>query len=498
MTLADPRLELADLTPGTGGARVAEALDEHRVIVRAPGARCTSPADQAALFNLVNLAARLFAHVELDVGADPPWMPRFRAGGSLYRQLETVAAAVAPVATANPRRDLVLAWGCDAGGAGVAGDAAGWTYALGSEHARLDGAGSAPSLGGLASSSLMVGQAFGGALAPLGMPFHPIRCFVSNLLDHRDHPGRGTAGGEPLRLARAILAGSGSVGTSLVYAALLSDVGGGPLIAVDPDPFSRRNRLRYPVVIEGAEGPKVDWLAALTDGTQLAVEPHVAELATWLDRRADVPAEQLVLCSVDTVEGRRDATDVLARRTVNVGVSGMALHVANHGFGDDGCAFCQYVDVEPALTGAAMLGEAIGLPVGRVIAVHQNGGRLEPIDVQLIARAKVLRGPLPDVGARLEDLRRRAYAQASLPVAGDAPVLVSAPHVSAMAGLLMLVEAVKESTPGLAGHALRARLDVDTSGQPPGFTLPHRRDETTRCLCWSGFRRRAWRELHAA
>lgn len=494
MTDPDPRIELADLTRDADVARVVEALDVHRIVVRASHARSQRPADQAALYNLVNLASRLFAHVEIDVG-EAPWEPPLPGADTLAASLDEVSQRVGPPAAAAPRADIVLSWGGDPPAGGIAGDAAGWTYTIGTERVALNGAGDGPAFGALAASSLMAGQAFGRALGPLGMATHPVTLVVANLLDYRNRlapPGEAITW--PL-LERAIVAGSGSVGSSLVYCALLADIPGGPLVVIDPDEFSGRNALRYPIIVGAASGPKATWLQAIAAPSGLVVEPHVMDVRGWHAAQAAPRAEPLVLSSVDTVEGRMDATDILAEHTVNSGVSAMALHVAGHGFDDRGCAFCPYIDTEPALSGAAMLAQAIGLPAERVIALHHGGGRLMAEDVELIARAGVLNGVAPSVGDRLDDLRRRAYAQAGVPTGGGR-VLVSAPHVSAMAGLLMLGEAVKVSTPSLRPSVLLGRFDLDMSGEPGGFTLPARRDVSRRCLCWSGFRRRAHRRLH--
>src|SRR6185503_26593 len=131
----------------------------------------------------------------------------------------------------------------------------------------------------------------------------------------------------------------------------LAGVTGGPVDLVDPDTFSDRNRLRYPVVFEPGDDTKVASLAALANGCGLNARPHPTDVTGFLAEHPRPPVLPLVVSSVDTVEGRLDATDLLARCTLSAGVSGLQLHVAAHGFGDTACAFCQYVDAEPALSG---------------------------------------------------------------------------------------------------------------------------------------------------
>lgn len=489
MTAEDPRVELGELTPYGEGARVAATLDAHRVIVRARADRCATPSDQVALFHLVNLLSRLFAHVDLDVDGRADWPSPLMPGGTLDERLASLRS-LAPPAAADAHTELQLWWGAAPDGA-LCGDAAGWTYSLGGVAIPVA---PGPPLGAVAATNLMAAQAFGRALGPLGMPFQQIDRLVGNLLDYRNAPAPATPG--DARVGRSLLLGAGSLGSSAVYVGLLCGIPGGRVIAVDCDHVKARNALRYPALLAPTTAPKTQWLTALAAGSPLEVESHVGSVDSWLAAQPEPPAEPLALVSVDTPEGRRDATDVLARRTVNAGVAGMALHVAGHDFGDDGCAYCQYVDTRAALSGAALLGEAVGLPAERVIALHVNGGVLEQADIDAIARAGRLPGPPPQLGDRIDDLRRRIYAQAAVPGADGGRVLVSAPHVSAMAGTLMLAEAIKSSTPPLDPYILRGRFDLDMSGGPLGLVLSNRRDETRRCLCWSPFRRRAYARLH--
>jgi hypothetical protein len=490
----DSRVQLASLAGADDANHVLAAFDHYRVVVTAPPERCVTAADQAALFNAVNLLARVFAHVELRIDASPTWRGLLHPGGTLLARLRATIALIGTRPAFSATEELHLGWGHDAGH-GVAADAAGWSYSYGTRHLALGSPNDAVAFGGLAASSLAVGQLFGRALAPLGVSWHEVDGIISNLLDYRHAPA--PAGISAGRLGPAVLAGTGSVGSSVVYGALLVGVIGGPVDLVDPDTFSERNLLRYPAVFGVTDATKVATLTALAKGSGLDLRPHPTDVTGFLAEYAQPPTLPLVVSSVDTVEGRLDATDLLARTTLSAGVSGLQLHVAAHGFGgDDACAFCQYVDAEPALSGTALLAEAIGLSVERVIVIRHRGGRLQADDADAVAGAGRLSGPI-SAGDRLEDLHRRVYAQATVSAAA-APLQVSAPQVSALAGLLLLVEAIKHSDPALADYRLRGRYDVDTSGAPPDFVMPLQRDSSRRCICWSSFRQTAYGQLHAS
>jgi hypothetical protein len=353
-------------------------------------------------------------------------------------------------------------------------------------------------VGAIAGSSFLGAQAFGRVLVAAGvnLPFHPTSGFTANLLDYRLSAAPEIAPDCGMRLGPVALLGSGSVGSSAVYAALLAGITGGPVDLVDPDRFRARNKLRYPILRTLVTEAKVIWLAELGRRSGLDLEPHEMDVQGFLEQSAEPPVIAVAAISVDTPEGRRDATDVLAGTTLNAGVAGMQLHIARHGFGDGACAYCQYVDEKPSLSGSQMLAHMLGLSVDRVIAIQQlEGGIVSDADAAAMAASGLFRGEPPRAGERLADLQRRIYAQAT--VQTDAgPVLISTPFVSAITGLLLLVEMLKESDERLNGYRLVGRYDLDLSGEPPPFTQATVRDSSGRCLCHSPFRRRAYQRLH--
>ena len=84
-------------------------------------------------------------------------------------------------------------------------------------------------------------------------------------------------------------------------------------------------------------------------------------------------------------------TDVLARSTLSLGESGLALHAQREWFADGlACPFCDYVDAQPPMTQAGVHEMTTGLPVPRVLYLLQEGARLTGADVdQAIAAGKV-------------------------------------------------------------------------------------------------------------
>jgi hypothetical protein len=495
--MRDPRVELSTLTGGGDASPILSALDSVELVIEAPVERTRSREDQVALYNLVSSAARLFPHIDLRVEAGVPADLAPLASGDLVDELHALCLDLVPTPTAGATHRFHLAWGMNPTGDGLAGDASGWSYSVGPKHRPLTRRGG-PAVGAVAASSFLVAQAFGRLLtaAGIGLAFHPTPGFTANLLDYAlvEAPEVNVDAGT--RLGPAAFLGAGSVGSSAVYAALLAGIGGGPLDLVDPDRFRDRNKLRYPVLRSAVTEVKVTWLASLAVESTLDIEPHDVDVQRFLEKLPKPPAIALVAVSVDTPEGRRDATDVLARTTLNAGVAGMQLHIARHGFTDGACAYCQYVDEQPTLSGSQMLAEMIGLAVERVIAIQQlEGGAVSAADAEQMAASGKFQGEPPQAGERLQDVVRRIYAQVAVPT-DTGPVLISTPFVSAMTGLLLLVEILKESDESLHAYRLRGRYDLDMSGEPPPFTQATVRDPSGRCLCYSPFRRGAYRRLH--
>jgi len=492
--MADPRVELTGLSDGPAAGQVLDHLDRVQVVLELADGRAAEQ-DLMGLTNLVNVAARIFPHWEIRVPAGVACSSALLGEGDLAEILEQLVRDVSPAPTRNPEHRYTIAWGRDPSGPGLALDARGWSCSLGPHHLPLDVDGG-PHLGALAVGYWATGQLLFAALSELGLPGHATEGFRWNLLDYQLAPARATQAPATAALPALTCAGCGSVGSSFIYAALLARVSGGPVGLVDPDAFSERNVLRYPILQDVPADAKAAWLAELCNSHGISATAHSQELIDYTNSFDSPPRIELAIVSVDTLIGRRDATDLLAARTLNIGVAGLSLHVSRHCFGEDGCAYCQYVDVAPATSGAEALAGVIGLPVERVLAIEQGDGRIDLTDAETLAAAGRYGQNPPRPGQRLVDVRRRAYAQASIPTR-EGDLRVSAPHVSGMAGTVALAEAIKHADPALRATRLKGRLALDLSGQPSGFTLATGADRSGRCLCHSPFRRRAWAQLHA-
>lgn len=500
--VTDPRLRLIQGTELAGQARRAlTALDSTRVILRMRGVPAYAAPGTGLL---VSLVARLFAHVEVDGDARASLSGHTMSAGELLDRIGWLR----PAAAAAAKTDTVVTIGnADdrAGDLGVGGGL--WTAGL-SRHQRVPLAADtgAPPLGLQAAACLAIAELVKEVLAPLGLKARLLEGSLSWDLSNYGlsavdpPPGSSARSGEQ----RVAIAGVGSVGTSVV-SALLS--GPKPFVSsvdlIDPETFDDRNPYRYPALLDDVEGQrKVFWARDQFARAGIRVQPHPVGLADWISGRAQPGFPGVLVASPDTLDGRRDVVDVLARETLSVGVAGLAFHVSRHHPGDGlACPYCEYVDTTPVSGQAEVFAVHTGLDTARIRQLMQPGTVLTATDLAVsVAAGKIT----PDtaaklIGHRLDDLVARAYAEVAVPDAGQPAaggrVLLAAPYVSALAGVVAAAEVYK----GYLGLArVDRRADLDLVGLPQGFMRQPAADASGRCLCASPFRRRAAAALYGA
>ncbi|MFE2755358.1 hypothetical protein ACFXGA_25475 [Actinosynnema sp. NPDC059335] len=507
----DPRLRL--LGAGGGGTvapQLLRALDDTHVVIR------TGPdmagAYTTALAAFVTMAARVFGGVSVE---SPVTLAANWWNSTGTTELLAALHAVRPQPADAARRDIVVTFGDQVapGDFGIGGDD--YTVRLGRRPQPL---GPLPNhaLGVHAASCLIVSQLLLEVLKRQGFPGVPVEeSYVTNLVDYRltaapelRAESTSVSDARPLRLA---VAGAGSVGSStlaLVATALAPKLTPNPvarpieIIVIDADTIdSHRNPFRYPALLGGETGWKAEFLAARLTDLGLPAVPVPRTVAEWARERDEPGFDGLIVSSVDTIGGRLDVTDVLARSTLSVGVSGLALHAQREGFADGfACPFCDYVSADPPQTQAGVYAQATGLTVERVLALLQDGARLTVADVDTAVAAGRLSAARREslIAAPLSDLVRQAYAEVEVRGVGgqasaDDVVAVAAPQVSWFAGVVAAAEVVKQLT-GLP--LVDRRVDVDLSGLPPGLVRRAAADRTGRCLCRSGTRIRWYRKLY--
>lgn len=505
----DHRLRLLGATPDSAQATAAlAALDDVHVVVD-PGAEVDA-AHVPALIALVALLARLVGDVSItrSVTAPPNWW-----GVRSVEEMVGVLERLRPAPPRAPRRTLRVTFGAQGvqpGDFGVGGGDL--TAGVGLDPVVLEPA--AHALGVHAAACLAVGQILNRVLGGLGYPGVVLDApYALDLIMHRPVHGALTPAPEPWTLARPLdlaVAGVGSVGSSAL-ALLAMAVGAGPsqrtarqglhVTAIDGDRLdSERNPFRYPALCGGEQGEKAVWMASRLREFEIDADAAPCSIGQWAAARPRPGFDGLLVSSVDTVPARLDVADVLARETLSLGVSGLALHAQRERFADGLCCpFCDYVSADPPATQAQVYATVTGLPVARVLQLLDADACLTAADLD----AAIMAGRVPEprraelVGFRLADLVREAYAEAPLRTGepGGGAVAVAAPHVSWFAGVVVAVEVLKQLD-GLP--VLDRRVDVDLGGLPPGVVRRVQADATGRCVCRSAVRRRWAERLYPA
>jgi hypothetical protein len=503
---ADPRLRLLGGAPTSlADSELLDALDRVRIVIRTSSEM--TGAHTVALAAFVGMAARLFG----EVAVEPP----VELAANWWNAPNTTALLsaldfVRPHPTESASHELVVTFGdqVDGGHLGVGGDD--YTVRLGRAPQPL---GQTPThaFGVHAAACLAISQLLVETLGPHGFPGVALDApYVTNLVDYALTPAP-----EPLRVfvpepvaeyLTLVVAGVGSVGTStlVLLATVLASSTGTPLkiVTVDADVLDpTRNPFRYPALLGGETGNKAVYVAEKLNALGLDAQGQPKTVAQWARDRDQPGLDGLLLSSVDTLGGRLDVADVLARSTLSIGVAGLALHAQREAFADGfACPFCDYVDADPPLTQAGAHARTTGLSVNRVLALLQESARLTAADVDIAIAAGKLTADRRDalIGASISDLVRQAYAEIELrapsrALHGEGTVALTAPQVSWFAGVLAAVEVVKQLR-GLP--VVDRRVDVDLSGLPPGLVRRRPADTTGRCLCRSGTRIRWYRELY--
>jgi hypothetical protein len=473
-------------------SRIAIALDTTRVVVVVP--EHASPAVAAAAAGLVSMASRVFGEVVVRGDGQLSTNPWGAATLGEALQLHQVVGR----AVLAPMSDIVVVFGDASSRADwyVGGDD--WTAVLSRRPTAIGPC----DLGGLglhAATAFAFGEILKTVLRPLGMRCVPVEdTLIWNLLDGRlaSAPSVGTR--DPRHTAAIAFLGAGSLGSSGVGVLSMTPATGMAYV-VDPDRFDpARNTYRYPATPPGTAGPKAEWAANILRSAGWETLHHDGTINDWVRSRPAAGFDGMALVSVDRVDGRLDAADLLARTTISAGVAGLALHAQRSGPADDyACSYCAYVDVAPPMTQLEVYAGLTGFPARRV-AELLAGDTLTSADLEAaVSTHKLTEDDVAGlVGGRLEDLLHRRYARAQVAIGTTGLVAdVSAPHVSWLGGILLAAEVVKAAA-GLA--PLDRRVELDLSGVPLGGWRSPRRDLTGRCTCANPVRRDVARRLYAA
>jgi len=505
---ADPRLRLVNAAAGELAGQMLATLDTTEIVIMLPG-DLPGPARVAAAA-LAAMTARLFGRVTVrcpqQAGTALP--PNWWGAPDINTVIAAAHALLAATEHVTTTTALTVSVGLIDGDVDFGVGGGDYTAVLDRHPVPVEAG--THHLGLHAGAALVVSQLLGKALGESGPRIVELtQRYDLDLVSHTPidadsarTEARTVAAHSLLR--EVVLAGAGSVGSSV---AALAATALAPLFAgsaapsvtftvVDLDRFDpTRNPFRYPALVGGEEEAKATMIAARLRAAGLDADAVVDTVGAWVARRPAPGVDGLVISSVDTVEGRLEVADIIARQTLSIGVKALELHAQREQMdGATPCPFCHYVDAAPALTQADVYVQMTGIDQNRIFELL-TGDKLTAVDVATVAAGGKMGGHGAElVGRRVEDLIGRIYADAPvLGPDGSTAMTIAFPHVSWFAGVLGAVELIKQlrGLPTLLG-----RVDVDLAGLPPGAVRIMPPDDSGRCLCHSGVRRRAWTRLY--
>lgn len=462
--MTDPRLRFLGGVAGDDG-EILDVLDNTTVRVTAT-APLSELRHQVLLLVLVDLLGRVMPR--LDVQIDPSTS----AAKGLPPGSDTVGERIeeirrrSPLAPAEPDAPAVSVHiGAGSASADIYVDGSEWQSYLGSVPSRLTAPRRECAIGPLAAACRAAATAFAIAFAALrGAPSVEIESYRS-ALTHRCNtdpiadPYPDMIG--PLDL---LLVGAGSIGGAAALAMRFEAALAGSLIVCDPQNLEGTNPYRAigaTAAAAAAARPKAaEVAAALAHHDQLCVDDQALDIADWEATLEGPPPLPLVLVAVDRLESRELIQDALPFELVNAAANGDELAVSGHRTGTGPCVCCLHMGdvLDSTKIKNRLIADAVGMSVDKVNEFRVRSVGLAPDQLRRIeAHRQLSSGALEHfVNHTLDDLYNAEirYGETEVETSGGTRHAVTAPFITALAGILLAGEAFKRATPSLTSYAL--------------------------------------------
>jgi hypothetical protein len=262
-----------------------------------------------------------------------------------------------------------------------------------------------------------------------------------------------------------LIAGCGSVGFAVVDALVhWPKPLHGRVILLDNGFLEERNTYKYAWIIRDIAASGASKVAVLKERLEtahpgLCVIAHPSSVAAF---EGDLPSTTIV--SVDNVEGRRQAQDLLTKHVINVAIEATRMEIASITYGETACVYCYYHNSSEERVDYGVISANLGQPRDWVEQMLKTNDPLDDKTLRgIAAHSNSQEEPfLRFVGQPLRALLDRfPYSEAVLRVA-EARLAVSAAFVSSLAGTLGLIEALKLQS--VEGTRYRESLSADMMG----------------------------------
>jgi hypothetical protein len=301
-------------------------------------------------------------------------------------------------------------------------------------------------------------------------------------------------------LGQVLFVGAGAVGNAALWTLGRDDQSRGHFELVDAEVVELSNLQRY-VLADYADINA----SKVAIGVRTLAHTHFKATAhpTTLEEFAQYPQNRTIpvtVISVDNIEGRRAAQALLPRLIVNGWTGGQSLGASWHVFSRDAaCLACLYQPRGKGPSAIDQAAQALGLPMERTALLWVTHQPLAHADIHTAATTLGLEESVlqPWLGKSLGDLYTNIICGAvPLDVKGIGKLeMVPLAHQSALAGILMVAELVKRSSPDLMKLSQREPLVAwDDILKPSPRLRPKPRAREPGCICGDPDYQRVYRD----
>jgi hypothetical protein len=429
--------------------RVFGAIGGHLAISREPleeilrnvsvGIVCSdsTPNDTWISELTTNIIARLYPRIKIE-GPDPLVAKLKALAGQINSSIEFVADAPEQTSISLAERDCKDA---------ILPSAAGWVVNL--THEKRVPSGVDNPYSASAAAAFACAELF----RRIFLQSPAERDFSLSLLDYGERLGEH----QPLQnenIGDVAFVGVGAVGNAAIWALSRDNTRGGHLWLVDSETLTLLNLQRYVLAtLNDISLPKVKIAYRATRATALEVIRCNTTLEQFAAKTKPLPAT--ICISVDNVAGRRAAQALLPRLVVNGWTGERALGASWHYFSNgNACLACLYHPRSPGLSATEQAAKAFGLPPDRAAMLWVSRQPLSEEDLRTAAKSLGidLMKLKPWAGKPLGELYTDVVCGAvPLSVKGlDRLEVVPLAHQSVLAGVLMIAELIKRTSPTLS------------------------------------------------
>lgn len=343
-------------------------------------------------------------------------------------------------------------------------------------------------IGAFAASALAGAEIFKQILRKLGSTNGAVEKKTQHVLfsaldysvDSRNPPNPALPGA--INIGETLLVGAGAVGGSLIFTLRYIEEARGYLTVVDHDKIDESNLNRYLIAGHDDVGKsKVDVASGFT-GSDVRIRPISAKYEDYASG-ADSKTFDLVISTVDNNQAREEIQSDLPRVVIHGATHEQTFVVSRHNFTQGACLGCLFFKQE--LSYPEQISAETGIPIGEVERVLSSNGAFSADHARTIVREKGGDGKrlMSVIGLPFKEVYAKEICGTfGIQIGGDSAAATSS-FVSAMPGILLAGELVKERTKELQDYRLSNYFTMSLFSPLAAQVMFRQKDPRCSCLC---------------